>query len=249
MPEISFVLVQPLYEGNVGFSARAIKNFGFSRLILVDPCPLGDDALARAAHAADVLRAARVCTLEEVFSESDLTVATTGEVGKTVCHPMRMPYYSPRELRERITGFEGRISILFGRENWGLNNEEIRRSDMVCTIPTSSEYPIMNLSHAVAVIAYELSNLPSGEYLLAGRTQMEYLYRHIDDYLTLIGHPPHKRKATMLMIRRILGRAMLTAREASTLHGLLRRSEWHIRQAENAQNPPSGDDSGEGRTA
>jgi len=64
MPEIRFVLVEPLYEGNVGFAARAIKNFGFSRLMLVDPCPLGDDALARAAHASDVLKAARVCSLE-----------------------------------------------------------------------------------------------------------------------------------------------------------------------------------------
>ncbi len=229
MADVSFVLVQPLYEGNVGFAARAIKNFGFSRLVLVDPCPLGDDALARAAHASDILKKARICSLEEVFSESDITVATTGEVGKTVCHPMRMPYYSPRELREMLSGVRGTVSILFGRENWGLNNDEIRRSDIICTIPTSPDYPIMNLSHAVAVIAYELASLPRGEYLLAGREQMEHLYRHIDQYLTLIDHPLHKREGTMLMMRRILGRAKLTPREASTLHGLMRRSEWHIR--------------------
>jgi len=190
MPDVSFVLVEPLYEGNVGFAARAIKNFGFSRLVLVDPCPLCDDALARAAHASDVLKAARTCSLEEVFSESDITVATTGEVGKTICHPMRMPYCSPRELRGMLSRVEGTVSILFGRENWGLNNDEIRRSDIVCTIPTSPDYPIMNISHAVAIIAYELAGLPRGEYLLAGREQMEHLYRHIDQYLTLIGHPP-----------------------------------------------------------
>jgi len=229
MPDISFVLVEPLYEGNVGFAARAIKNFGFSRLVLVDPCPLCDDALARAAHASDVLKAARTCSLEEVFSESDITVATTGEVGKTICHPMRMPYCSPRELRGMLSRVEGTVSILFGRENWGLNNDEIRRSDIVCTIPTSPDYPIMNISHAFAIIAYELAGLPRGEYLLAGREQMEHLYRHIDQYLTLIGHPPFKREGTMLMVRRIFGRARLTAREASTLHGLMRRSEWHIR--------------------
>jgi len=88
----------------------------------------------------------------------------------------------------------------------------------------------MNISHAVAIIAYELAGLPRGEYLLAGREQMEYLYSHIDQYLTLIGHPPFKREGTMLMMRRIFGRARLTAREASTLHGLMRRSEWHIKR-------------------
>ena len=73
---------------------------------------------------------------------------------------MRMPFYSPRELRDRIGTAEGRVSILFGRENWGLNNDEVKRSDMICTIPTADEYPIMNLSHAVGVVCYELAHLP-----------------------------------------------------------------------------------------
>jgi len=229
MPEVDFVLVQPLYEGNVGFAARAIKNFGFSRLVLVDPCPLGDDAIARAGHAKDMLESASRLTLDEVFSGSDLVIATTGEVSKSICNPMRMPYYSPREIRSLVEPHRGKVSLLFGRENWGLNNREIRRSDVICTIPTSPEYPILNLSHAVAILAYELADLPRGEYLLAGRTQMEHLYQHIDQYLTLIDHPDFKRNGTMLMMRRIFGRANLTAREASTLHGLMRRSEWYIR--------------------
>ncbi len=228
MPDIAFALIQPLYDGNVGFAARAIKNFGFSRLILVDPCPLGDDAVARAGHARDVLESAEKLTIEEVFSGSDLTVATTGEVSKSICNPMRMPYYSPGEIRDMVENTRGRITILFGRENWGLNNSEVRRSDVICTIPASPDYPILNLSHAVAVMAYELADLPRGDYLLAGRKQMEHLYEHIDQYLTLIGHPDFKRDITMLMMRRIFGRAQLTAREASTLHGLMRRSEWHI---------------------
>ena len=123
---------------------------------------------------------------------------------------------------------DGRISILFGRENWGLNNEEVKRSDMICTIPTSAEYPILNLSHAVGVVCYELSNLP-----LPG---MRWLHRTIWGTCTAtstgtwmpFSHPAFKRENTMVLIRRVLGRANLTIREASTLHGLLRRSEWHI---------------------
>jgi TrmH family RNA methyltransferase len=228
MPDIDIVLVAPLYEGNVGFAARVMKNFGFSRLVLIDPCHLGEEAGARAAHARDVLMGAELCTLEDVFSRSNIVIATTGTVSKSVCHSMRMPFFSPRELREQVHEVDGRISILFGRENWGLNNEEVRRSDIICTIPTTEEYPILNLSHAVGVVCYELSNLPLPRIALASPTDMGYLYRHIERYLDTIHHPAFKRKNTMILIRRIFGRANLTTREASTVHGLLRRSEWHI---------------------
>ncbi len=228
MPEIDIVLVSPLYEGNVGFAARVMKNFGFSNLVLIDPCLLGDEAKARASHAQDVLEKAETCTIEDVFARSSIVVATTGTVSKSVCTSMRMPFYSPKELRERIGDADGRIAILFGRENWGLNNEEVKRSDMICTIPTSPEYPILNLSHAVGVVCYELAILPLPEFRLASPFEMGHLYRHIDRYLDIIHHPRFKRENTMILIRRVLGRANLTTREASTLHGLLRRSTWHI---------------------
>ena len=228
MPAIDIVLVAPIYEGNVGFCARVMKNFGFDRLVLIDPCPLGNEAKARASHAQDVLAAAETCSIEDVLSRSNIVVATTGTVSKSVCHAMRMPFYSPKELRERVKDADGRISILFGRENWGLNNEEVRRSDMICTIPTAEEYPILNLSHAVGIVCYELADMPLPAFRLASPNDMGYLYRHIDRYLDTIHHPAFKRENTMILIRRILGRANLTIREASTLHGLLRRSEWHI---------------------
>jgi len=228
MPEIDIVLVAPLYEGNVGFAARVMKNFGFNRLVLIDPCPLGNESKGRASHAQDVLTNAERCTIEDVFARSSIVIATTGLVSKSVCHSMRMPFYSPRELRERIKDVDGRISILFGRENWGLNNEEVKRCDMICTIPTAEEYPILNLSHAVGVVCYELANLPLPSIALASPTDMGYLYRHVNRYLDTIHHPDFKRENTMVLLRRVLGRANLTTRELSTLHGLLRRSEWHI---------------------
>ena len=228
MPAIDIVLVEPLYEGNVGFAARVMKNFGFTRLVLIKPCKLGEEAKGRASHAQDVLKNAEVCTIEDVFARSNIVIATTGTVSKSVCHAMRMPFYSPKELRERIKDADGRISILFGRENWGLNNEEVKKSDMICTIPSSEEYPILNLSHAVGIVCYELANLPLPTYTLAPPEYMGYLYRHIDRYLDAVHHPEFKRENTMTLIRRVLGRANLTTREASTLHCLLRRSEWHV---------------------
>jgi tRNA/rRNA methyltransferase len=238
MPDVAIVLVEPLYEGNVGFTARVMKNFGFEQLVLVDPCPLSDDAIARASHARDVLENARRMTLAEIYREFDVVVATTGEVSKSVCTPMRMPYYEPAEIREMIADIDGTVAVVFGRENWGLSNEELRHANLICTIPTSEGYPILNLSHAVGILCYELANLPRGVYPVASPIEMDALYRHIDAFLDRIDHPDFKRENTMTLIRRVLGRTQLTIREASTLHGLMRRAEWHLDNKENNQYEP-----------
>ncbi|MGC9435882.1 MAG: RNA methyltransferase [Methanomicrobiales archaeon] len=230
MPDIDIVLVAPLYEGNVGFAARVMKNFGFERLVLVDPCPLGDDAFARAGHARDVLENAERCSMEEVFSRSHLAVATTGEVSKSVNTAMRMPFYTPAELRDIIKDARGRVSILFGRENWGLSNPEVQRCGIVCTIPTDPAYPILNISHAVGIACYELAGIPRGTYPLASPKEMECLERHIERFLDRIDHPDFKRENTMILLRRLIQRTMPTIREVSVLHGLMRRAEWHMKK-------------------
>jgi tRNA/rRNA methyltransferase len=122
MPAIDIVLVEPLYEGNIGFCARVMKNFGFTNLVLVNPPEIGGEAVARASHARDVLEGAERLTFDEVVGRSSLLVATTGEVGSSICTSIRMPFFSPAELREMLADVDGRIAILFGRENWGLSN-------------------------------------------------------------------------------------------------------------------------------
>ena len=236
MPEVQVVLVGPLYEGNVGSTARVMKNFGITRLALVDPCPLGNEAKAMASHAQDVLANARRVTLDEVLAESALVVATTGEVALSVCSPVRMPYFSPRDLRGLVADVEGTVSVLFGREDRGFTNEELARAGVICTIPTSPAYPILNLSHAVGIVCYELAGLEPGTYALASPFEMECLYDHLDRFLDRIDHPVHKRHVTLLLVRRVLSRAKLTVREASTLHGLMRRTERRL-DGENQDEP------------
>lgn len=230
MPDIEIVLCEPIYEGNIGFAARVMKNFGFSNLTLINPPEIGDEAIARSSHARDILKSARhVKSLEEVIDKSNVLVATTGELSKTVTTSMRMPYYTPSELRGIIENINGRVSIIFGRENWGLSNEEISKCDIICTIPTSYIYPIVNISHAVGIIVYELASLPRGDDPVASRIEMDTLYEHFDSFLDTISHPDYKRDNTLVMLRRILGRTALTTREASTIHGLLRRAEYMIK--------------------
>ena len=154
-----------------------MKNFGFDRLVLVNPCALGDEAFMRASHARDVLDSARRMTLDDVYREFDFVVATTGEVSKSVCTPMRMPYYTPAEVRRSSPISMDRSRSSLGGE-LGLSNAELERANLICTIPTSEVYPILNLSHAVGILCYELAGLPRGTYLLAGPVEMESLYRH-----------------------------------------------------------------------
>ncbi|WOF15681.1 RNA methyltransferase [Methanoplanus sp. FWC-SCC4] len=230
MPEIEIVLCEPLYEGNIGFTARVMKNFGFNNLTLINPPEIGDDAIARSSHARDVLENARhVSSLDEIIDKSNLLIATTGELSKSVSTAMRMPYYTPSELRDIIKDIDGRVSIIFGRENWGLSNEEISKCDIICTIPTSHVYPIVNISHAVGIVVYELANLPRGIYEYASRIEMDALHEHFNEFLNTIDHPDYKRENTLVMLRRIFGRTMLTTREVSTMHGLLRRAENRIK--------------------
>ena len=154
------VLVEPLYQGNVGSVARVMKNFGFSELVLVNPCPLEGEARAMSSHACDVLEGAIIVSnIEDAVAGASLLIGTTGITGSKFDEHIRIPAHVPREMKELLEGYSGTIALLFGRENRGFTKDELCMMDMILTIPTSEAYPVMNLSHAVAVILYELSDV------------------------------------------------------------------------------------------
>jgi len=233
---IRVVLVEPAIEGNVGSVCRAMKNFGFDDLVMVRPCKLGDYAKAMASHAQDLLgRAAIVDSVEEALVGVNLTIGTTGKPGSSSREHSRMPYFSPVELRSMLEDKQGTVALLFGKEDHGLPNEVIERCDVVMTIPASDEYPVLNLSHAVTVVLYELAEIRGGDVLLADSEMQEILYQHIEELLENIRHPEHKQDKTALMIRRILGRAMISPREYFTLMGVIRDIELALDRVKQEQ--------------
>lgn len=226
---IRVVLVEPASEGNVGSVCRAMKNFGFDDLVLIRPCELGNFARAMASHAQDLLESAVIAdSLDEALEGVSLTIGTTGKPGLSAREHIRMPCYSPAEIRTMLEDKQGTVALLFGKEDHGLPNEVLERCDVVMTVPASDEYPVLNLSHAVAVILYELSGVAGGEHLLADSELLEILYQHVEQLLESVGHPEHKQDKTALMVRRILGRAMISPREYFTLMGLIRDIELAI---------------------
>lgn len=223
------ILVEPLYSGNVGSVARVMKNFGFPELVLVSPCELDIKARVMAVHAYDIIENARIkFTLRDAVRGSNIVVGMTGNPGKTDNKHMRLPALTPGRLKEKLTGKSGIISLVFGKEDHGLSNEELEMCDIIVNIPTNPDYPSMNLSHAVSVILYELGDTSGGTTYLAEHFDLDLLYEHIDDVLNEIEYKEHKENKTKLMLRRILGRAELTGREVQTLRGVLRRIQWKL---------------------
>ncbi len=225
---LSVVLVEPEGPANIGMVARTMKNFGFSRLVLVRP-NLTEESYDYAVHAKDVLKNAIIVeTFEEALELFDLTVGTTGKPGARFI-PYRAPMY-PWELRETLKGYTGRVGLFFGRESIGLKNEELERLDITVTIPTSEEYPVMNLAQAVAVILYELSKgrlEPAVETLEpATLREKEELVKIWEKLLEALNYPKdeERREVFVKVFRKAVGKAFLYGREVHTLIGPLRRA-------------------------
>jgi tRNA/rRNA methyltransferase len=129
------VLVEPLFSGNVGSVARAMKNFNFSELVLLNPCELDMSSRVMAVHAYDIIENARIeFSFEDVVKGSNIAVGLTGLPGKTDKEHMRIPVYTPKQLKEKLAGKRGIVSLIFGREDHGLMNEELQMCDMIVNL-------------------------------------------------------------------------------------------------------------------
>lgn len=224
------IIVEPKYEGNIGFIARTMKNFGFKKLILVNPCKLKDDAYKRAMHSTEILdRAKIVKSFDSAIKKIDYIVGTTGVVSGEKSH--LRSFLTPREFAEKVQELKGNIAFVFGREDIGLLNEELEKCDIVLTIPTSG-YPIMNLSHAVAIVLYELSirKRKVVKQRKASLFEKEKLFEKFSDYLLAIDYPNHKKEKTKILFKRVIGRAMLSELEFYTLMGVFSKGIEKIKR-------------------
>ena len=224
MPHIRIVMIEPLNDGNVGAMARAMKNFGLTELVLVRPCSIGEEGVKRAMHAVDILKGARVCfTEEEALSGANYVVATSG-VDTANDKKFSRISITPETIAEKLHGFDGTVAMLFGREDFGLDNDLIKRCDFLVTIPANPDYPIMNISHAAAVLFYEM--FVHGTVKSAPREASELEIEKLNEYfaglLDAIDYPEHKKVKTRVMFRRLMARSTPTTWEYHTLMGVLK---------------------------
>ena len=246
---VYFVLVEPGEPGNIGASARAIKNMGFRNLCLVKP-PAGITEEGRwfARNANDVLDSAEVfASLDAGIRDKAVVVGTTRRVGKRrgAILPVEKGTARIRELAE-----SNKVAILFGRETRGLYNEEVEECGFMIRIPSSELQPSLNLSQAVLIIAYELSKyweipkeLPAGRRkkkydnstLVAGlkaHGELEALYGRIASVLELLEYIPRGDrnliKNIIVNMKHFIGRAGITEKEMNMLQGICTQIEKKV---------------------
>jgi len=213
--------------GNCGAMARVAKNFECGLVFLSPKCdPFSKEAMDRAANAKDALKKAKVVSsFKELKADFDYLVGTTSIVSTDYNIP-RSPL-SPKQLAGVIN--TKRFAILIGREGKGLNNEEISECDFIVSIPTSKKYPVMNVSHAAAIILYEIFDRVSGSKLADNITAASRKDRDVVLDLAMkaidnLHFTTEDRKDTQRRLwKRIIGKSFLTKREAFALCGFFKK--------------------------
>jgi len=220
---IRVVLVEPYYAGNIGSVARLAKNFEARELYLVAPhvSPLDPEALRWAVHAKDVLEGATVVnTLKQAIEGCSVVVATTGKPNeKSVARTPITPKQFARKYWRYVKSKE-RLAILFGREPSGLTNEEMQVADFTVTIPASPVYPILNLSHAVGIILYELyvHAYRKGHGSPPSRRSVETLFSFAERVVDMLDRD--KPDVVKKILRASLLRGVRTEKEVNALIGV-----------------------------
>lgn len=223
MPQFRVILVEPLNDGNVGAIARSMRNFGLDDLYLVRPCAIGEEATKRAMHGIDILKKAQtVFDEKEALKGVDFIAATSG-VSTTNDKNFARIALTARDFAEKIRDTTGTVALVFGREDFGLDKELIKKCDFLVTIPANPAYSILNISHAAAILFYELqaSGVEKWEPVSAGGIEKEKLYEYFAMLLDAIDYPKHKKEKTKVMFRRLIARSVPTTWEFHTLMGVI----------------------------
>ena len=224
---IYIVFVECETPGNIGFLARTMANFGLKNLVLINPPKLTNEAYYQATHGKYIVENAKIYPSLDDFYQSqriDFKVASTGMAGGSY-NLSRIPI-RPEELGKSLN-VSNKIAILFGREGDGLSNKEIGDCDICVSIPTDPTYPIMNISHAAAIIFYELFK-NKHDYRVeglneSGDLEKKYLVKDMGELIDCLDIPDHKKSNGLQTFNNIVSRAFITSREIHTLKGILRR--------------------------
>jgi len=239
MPDASdnlhVVLVATRNPLNLGAAARAMSNFGFAHLRVVNPYEVAFREARSAVGASEILANAKeYASVADAVADCTLVVGTTAVRHRELHHPLRRLEYGARLIRRQLV--EGRVALLFGSEKVGLANADLSHCHWLMRIPTREKHISMNLGQAVAVCLYELvrdakaAQRPE-KIKPATASEAERITAVLQDVLRASGYvQPDAAAATEEKLRRLVRRLNLAADDADVLLGMLRQIEWKMRQ-------------------
>jgi tRNA/rRNA methyltransferase len=227
------ILVEPQLGENIGAAARVMANFGLSRLRLINPRDGWPNIQARrSASGADRIldSAALYASVPAAISDCTLVLATTARA-----HDQAKPVIAPDAaavlLAPHVAAGEN-VAVLFGRERYGLENDEVALADRIVTFPVNPAFASLNLAQAVAIVAYEWFRLASAGALPfampqksepAGKQQVQAFFANLEQALDEIEYfrPLHKRATMLVNLRNVFARMQPTQQDIQTLHGIV----------------------------
>jgi tRNA/rRNA methyltransferase len=231
-PGPAVVLVEPQLGANIGAAARAMANFGLSRLRLVKPREQWPNPQAHvlAAGADRILdNAVLYDTIEAAIADCTLVLATTARAHDQA-KPVVEPAEAARLMGPRVQAGEN-VAVLFGRERYGLESREVGLADRIITFPVNPAFASLNLGQAVLIIAYEWfklagSGLPFAmpeKSPLAGKAQLLAFFATLERELEKVEffRPPDKRDTMLINLRNVFHRMQPTQQDIQTLHGVI----------------------------
>lgn len=221
---VSIAISRIQNPGNLGAVARVLKNFNIKELYLISPeCnPLDQEARNRAKHAQDVLENIKIIkSIKQI--PANTIIATTSKLGTDFNLPRSS--LTPEKI---FPLKDSNTCILFGSEEQGLTNEEIKQANFTLTIPTSKKYPVLNISHAVAIICYEIFRTEkehvASHIKFTTIKEKEILMKLFNETLdTLNFTTEYKKETQKKAFKNIMGKANLTRREFYALCGLIKK--------------------------
>jgi tRNA/rRNA methyltransferase len=237
---LGIVLVEPRHHINVGYVARIMKNFGVSRLLMVNPIYDMEEARRYAMHGYHILETAISTNFEELRRNSRMLVGTTALKASSRLNIVR-DTISPIRLAELIYEIPEKenIYIVFGREASGLMNSELQMCDIVLTSDTGTDYTTMNISHALAIILYEIakrdlrhrsSRVAVRSPKMARRPETEMLIAYAAKAAEMAGYDIHKRPLLDSALKRLLAKSNPTSKEVMLMVSLFRKVNLNMQR-------------------
>ena len=227
---VQIVLVETSHPGNIGSVARAMKNMGLKNLVLINPKKFPDqDAVALAGNAADILDSAVIFDSIEAAVKNSKMIYATSARERSIKWPTVNVKDAAQEIKQ-LTSEEIQVSILFGREDRGLANEELQLANKHLLIPAHSDYPVLNIAMSVQIVCYELFQAINDKSIQAWQDFPEYtseelnrLIEHFNETaikLDLID--PENPKQILTRLERMFRRLYPDKMEGNFLRGFLK---------------------------